>query len=62
MPVAAVSGGRPSGTGVAERALGNEVPAVKAELPAIVDDDDRAARDLAAGTGGRNCIKGATAR
>ena len=54
MPVAAVSaGGRPSvSSGSQIAVLRHQVPAVEAELAAVVDDDDRAARDLAAGAGG----------
>ena len=38
--------------GVEQRGLGHQVPAVKAELAAVVDDQDRAARHFAAGAGG----------
>ena len=39
--------------GIAKGGLRHEMPAVKAQLAAVVDDDDRAARDLAAGACGR---------
>ena len=38
--------------GVADRGLGHQVPGMEAELAPVVEDDDRAARHLAAGAGG----------
>ena len=54
MPVAAVSsGGRPSvSSGSQMAALGSRCQRMEAELAPVVDDHDRAARDLAAGAGG----------